>query len=310
MSLTGSDCANVLMPISICPISSPGIDSMVHAGADPKVMAQTKLAVEKVLSKDGLGWDDVAEVFPCGDCLQIASQSRLVDTANVRTCFLCDGASVETVRSALVATLANHPILLSYVVIDMTHLDPRRPVPRLAPLIRNDLRDHQHAFWSIGTPETHISPHRIYTGGETLDFPAPSVVRLRQRYPHLSAPVLVKAAVILLILSRTNHSHALFVSMEAARSEYPFVDDDDGHRDAVDVAGPTFNWVCSLVAFCPEESILTFLTRVSSEQLAQTKHAHVPWHRVFEDLDLPRMSCSSASPTGSSSTGFQGSGRR
>ncbi|PYI25987.1 acetyl-CoA synthetase-like protein [Aspergillus indologenus CBS 114.80] len=384
---------------------SPNLDSMVYAVAMPRAFERTKQAVENVLSKDGLCWEDVAEVFPCRDAVQVACKSRLIDSASIRSCMLCNGATAKSARLALVTALAKHPIFLSYLVVDDTHLGaqlglyvvlhqtsklldqcihsglvvdspeeltkittehPFRmpavlPGPNFGALIVSvretqsaaiitniahtvvdktnhgifnrdldsalsgnsldshlsfktwadtqykqrtspkateavdfyvhylqALKAHHHALWPIYTPEINIPSHRLHKAGETVVFAAPSIARLRQQQPHLTAPILVKAALILLILSRTNHTHALFVGMEAARSEYAFPDHSAPAppSDAVDVAGPTFNWSFNLVAFRPDETVLEFLTRVYREQLEQTKHVNVPWHRVFEGLGL------------------------
>ncbi|RAH71873.1 acetyl-CoA synthetase-like protein [Aspergillus aculeatinus CBS 121060] len=383
----------------------PDIDSAVYATLMQRAFERTRLAVENVLGKDGLSWEDVAEVIPCRDAVQVACKSRLIDSASIRTCMLCNGATAESARHAFVTALAEHPILLSYLVVDDKHLDAQlglyvvlRQTPEIldrcihselvvdsleeltrittehpfrmpavlpgpnfgalivsvretqsAAIITNiahtvvdktnhglfnrdldsalsgnsldahlsfkswadtqykqrtspkateavnfyvdslqGLKTHHHALWPIYTPEINVPPHRLHKAGETIVFAAPSIARLRQQQPHLTAPILVKAALILLILSRTNHTHALFVGMEAARSEYAFPDPGAPAlpSDAVDVAGPTFNWSFNLVAFRPDETVLDFLMRVYREQLKQTKHANVPWHRVFEGLDL------------------------
>ncbi|RAL08506.1 uncharacterized protein BO97DRAFT_428330 [Aspergillus homomorphus CBS 101889] len=264
---------------------------------------------------------------------------------------LSNGAAFKELRSALVANLARHPVLLSYIITDATSLESqlglyiilRQITEMLDQCIKSDLvvdsledaaeittkypfrmpallpgplfaallilvREMQsaaiitsfahtvldktthgmfhrdidmalsgqplellfchHALWPIPTPEIIIPPDRVHRGGEVAVFAAPSITRLRQQYPHLTASIVVQAALIIFIRSRTNHSQALFINIKAAHYEYPFAEYGDSfppssiktHPDAVDVAGSSFNWALSLVAFRPDETVLDFST--------------------------------------------------
>jgi hypothetical protein len=55
--------------------------------------------------------------------------------------------------------------------------------------------------------------------------------------------------------------------------------------DASDVAGPTMNAITNLIPVHRSESALFFLTRLQTEQLQLTKHAHTPLRRIMAGLD-------------------------
>lgn len=152
-----------------------------------------------------------------------------------------------------------------------------------------DLKKHAHVLWPHPTLELTIPSERKNMELNFITFAAPSFARLRKRYPNLTTPVILKAALALLVTTRTNHSHAVFLSLEAGRSKFPFLPSSvasQGNYNAMDVAGPTFSGVINLVAFRPEETVLDYLVRVQKTQASLSKHAMVPWHEVFRHLDV------------------------
>lgn len=173
---------------------------------------------------------------------------------------------------------------------DTYHTLRRSPVAETAISFHSeylkDLPKHCHAIWPHSTSELIVSAERAAIDGHVLGFPVPSLVNLCNSHPHIKPVVVTKSALALLAISRTNHSHAFFVSLEAARSRFPFVPDQEDPADAIDVAGPTFNGVMNLVAFQPEETVLDFLNRMQQDQNNLTSYVNVPWHEV-----LPRIGC-------------------
>lgn len=125
------------------------------------------------------------------------------------------------------------------------------------------------------------------TEGINVNFEIPSIKTIRQRYPHITAPVIVKSAQALLNVHYTQSTHALFMSPEAARSSLPFLPDslkDNLDVNCADVAGPCFSIVLNLISVNPSQTVLDFLEQNQSQQNGLTRHAHAPFLKVMEAL--------------------------
>jgi len=160
-----------------------------------------------------------------------------------------------------------------------------------------DLHLHRKALY----PPAKVPRQATTADPDGLDygFDAPQLLNLKKHHPQITASVVLKAAMALVNITRTQHTHALFSNFEAARSSLPFWPD-TLHRlpgnnstsladlDASDVAGPTMNAVTNLIQVHRSESALAFLSRLQSEQLELTKRAHAPWRRVMAGLDALR----------------------
>lgn len=132
--------------------------------------------------------------------------------------------------------------------------------------------------------------------GIDYGFDVPELLNLKHHHPHITASVIFKAAMALVNVTRTQHTHALFSNFEAARSSLPFwpmtfrhIPAVDGTTladlDASDIAGPTMNAVTNLIAIHPDETALAFLSRLQAEQAELTKRAHAPWRRIISKLN-------------------------
>jgi acyl-CoA synthetase (AMP-forming)/AMP-acid ligase II len=157
-----------------------------------------------------------------------------------------------------------------------------------------DLHLHRKALYPPATV-----PRQATTAnpdGWDYGFDAPQLLDLKRRHPHITASVVLKAAIALVSTTRTGHSHALFGNKEASRSTLPFwptslahLSNTDGTSladlDASDVAGPTMSAVTNLIPIHASESGLAFLTRVQIEQAELTKRSHAPWRRIMDKLD-------------------------
>lgn len=157
-----------------------------------------------------------------------------------------------------------------------------------------DLHLHRKALYPPATvprQATTANPDGIDYG-----FDAPQLFNLKRHRPHITASVVLKAAMALVNITRTRHTHALFSNFEAARSNFPFwpetlrhISTADGTTladlDASDVAGPTTNAVTNLIPVEHSESALDFLTRLQTEQAELTKRAHAPWRRIISKLN-------------------------
>jgi len=132
--------------------------------------------------------------------------------------------------------------------------------------------------------------------GWDYGFDAPQLLGLKQSHPHITASVVLKAAIALVKITRTGHTYALFGNKEACRSALPFwptslrhLASADGTSladlDASDVAGPTMNAVTNLIPVHRSQSGLAFLARLQTEQAELTKRSHVPWRRIMDKLN-------------------------
>lgn len=161
----------------------------------------------------------------------------------------------------------------------------------------SDLHLHRKALY----PPARVPRQGTTTGPGGLDygFDAPQLLNLKRHHPQITASVVLKAAMALVNITRTQHTHALFSNFEAARSTLPFWPNTLRHLfandnssvadlDASDVAGPTMNAVINLIPVHRSESALAFLTRLQNEQTELTKHAHAPWRRIMSGLDALR----------------------
>jgi len=144
-----------------------------------------------------------------------------------------------------------------------------------------------------------LTPRRANMGfsdGLDYSFDVPALVEFKHRHPHIAGSVIFKAAMALVNVARTKHTHALFANLEAARSSMPFWPDTFRHinstngttladLDASDVSGPTMNGVINLIPVERCEKVLAFLNRVQSDQIELTKHAHAPWRHIIKALN-------------------------
>ena len=147
-------------------------------------------------------------------------------------------------------------------------------------------------------PPARVPRQEVKTGPDGVDygFDAPNLLNLKKHHFHINASVVLKAAMALVNVSRTKHTHCLLNNYEACRSNLPFWPDTFRYipttngstvadLDAADVAGPTFNAVTNLIPVEHSESGLAFLNRLQAEQLELTKYAHAPWRRIMAALD-------------------------
>lgn len=147
-------------------------------------------------------------------------------------------------------------------------------------------------------PPAHVPRQAIQSSPDGIDygFDAPALLNLKRAHSHITASVVLKAAMALINVTRTKHTHALISNYEAARSSFPFWPDTLRHLpgpngstladlDASDVSGPTMNAVTNVIPVDPSETALAFLNRLQAEQLELTKYSHAPWRRVIDALN-------------------------
>lgn len=157
-----------------------------------------------------------------------------------------------------------------------------------------DIHLHRKALYPPATVPRQASTAN--PDGWDYGFDAPQLLDLKRHHPHITASVVLKAAIALVNITRTGHTHALFGNKEACRSTLPFwptsldqlantPSTSLADLDASDVAGPTMNAVTNLIPVHRSESALAFLTRLQAEQAELTKNSHAPWRRIIDKLN-------------------------
>lgn len=127
-------------------------------------------------------------------------------------------------------------------------------------------------------------------GGLDYSFDAPGLLDLKTSHPGIIAAVVLKAAMSLVDVSRTGHSHALFNNFEAGRTRFPFIPaslealNPEGY-EASDVNGPVMQGVCNLVEVPRSQPTIALLKHMQAEQMGLTKHAHAPLRRIIDTLN-------------------------
>lgn len=165
---------------------------------------------------------------------------------------------------AATASVAYHVKRLSNLHLHKQALYPPAPVPRQA---------------------ITESPAGLESG-----FDAPGLLDLKNSYPGIIAAVVLKAALSLVNVSRTGHTHALLHNFEAARTRFPFIPaslealNPEGY-EASDVNGPVMQGVCNLVEVARSQSAIELLQHMQAEQTELTKHAAAPLRRVINTLN-------------------------
>lgn len=101
----------------------------------------------------------------------------------------------------------------------------------------------------------------------------------------VSHAVIIKAAVALLNIQQTGQSHALFANTQLCRS-WPFLEQQiaDFLPDAMDIPGPTIEYVFNKIAVHQEEHVLGLLQRMQSEQDGLTEYARTPILALREQM--------------------------
>lgn len=152
----------------------------------------------------------------------------------------------------------------------------------------SDLHLHKQALY----PPALVPRQANTESPDGLDygFDAPGLLDLKTSYPGIIAAVVLKAALCLVNVSRTGHSHALLNNFEAARTRFPFIPaslealNPEGY-EASDVNGPVMQGVCNLVEVPRSQSAIALLRHMQAEQTELTKHAHAPLRRIIDTLN-------------------------
>lgn len=115
----------------------------------------------------------------------------------------------------------------------------------------------------------------------------PNLNAFRASIPGLTNPVIAKAALALLNVRHTGHTHALFSSLDAGRGGLPFIPESLASAADVnpaDMPGPMFQRLANLIRVDQAETLEEFLLRVQEHQAGQTRHCHAPLGAICEAL--------------------------
>lgn len=93
----------------------------------------------------------------------------------------------------------------------------------------------------------------------------------------ISAPAIVLTAISIFNVMQTGHSHAI-LSMFLGGRAWPFLAPEIANTlpNPLNIAGPTFTYVTSVVQINTEETVEKLLRRVTEQQKHLTEHQHVP----------------------------------
>ena len=95
----------------------PGIEEMVHCLGDPIRASKTQVAVEQILRKMGLSWDnDVEDVIPMADAPQVMSRRLRPHSWNHRLAFTTTRANCDQLSKALKTCISHHPMFRTVAV--------------------------------------------------------------------------------------------------------------------------------------------------------------------------------------------------
>lgn len=156
---------------------------------------------------------------------------------------------------------------------------------------KNRLRDlhlHKDGYWPPATVPREATSED--PDGMDFSFDAPGLLELKKANPDITASTVLKAAMALVAVHRTGHTHAIFNNFEAGRAEFPFVPasvraKNEAAYESADVCGPTMEIVTNLVEVQPEKTAISLLRQMQKDQAELTKHAHAPLRRVIEALN-------------------------
>ncbi|KAJ5985641.1 Nonribosomal peptide synthetases (NRPS) [Penicillium canescens] len=101
----------------------PAAVDMVHLMANPSRFQATRQMVEEAIAPNQLTWDDVEDVFPTTDFMDIMVQNHLIESWEFFVEVLTMNADRQHLRSSLEKVLYVHPILRSFIVADQQAAD-------------------------------------------------------------------------------------------------------------------------------------------------------------------------------------------
>ncbi|KAL8671714.1 MAG: hypothetical protein Q9168_003785 [Polycauliona sp. 1 TL-2023] len=152
----------------------------------------------------------------------------------------------------------------------------------------SDLHLHKQGLY----PPAPLPRQAITESPDGLDYgiDAPGLLDLKTSHPEIIAAVVLKAAMALVDVSRTGHTHSLFNNFEAARTRFPFVPAslealNPEVYEASDVNGPVMQTVFNMIEVPRSQTAIALLKHLQAEQTEMTKHAHAPLRRIIDGLN-------------------------
>jgi hypothetical protein len=149
------------------------------------------------------------------------------------------------------------------------------------------LENHKQGIWPNHPPVYVPRDIKLATDaaeGFKLAFSAPGLRKLKELHPAVAPAMVLKGALILFLRHKSGHTHALFTQVESERRRWPFLPGALGAQSASDVGGQTIQSSVSVVAPKEDDTSLSFLKQLQTDQALQTKHAAAPRLLVIEAL--------------------------
>lgn len=111
-----------------------------------------------------------------------------------------------------------------------------------------------------------------------------NTLTVKHRIP---APILFKAALVLLETRLTGQREALFTQTFSMRDSWPFIPDWMSRRlpSPLEVTGPTLARVAEIVPIDRSRNLLDWFNELKVEQEELIKHCHAPYRFVFNELN-------------------------
>ncbi|PYH97506.1 acetyl-CoA synthetase-like protein [Aspergillus ellipticus CBS 707.79] len=98
----------------------PRAEDMAHLAADPSRFGATQDLISKAITPCQLSWDDIEDLIPTTDRVDLLTRSHVFDYQNVHISVLTRNVDCQRLHSALEAALSNHTMLLSFMAINET----------------------------------------------------------------------------------------------------------------------------------------------------------------------------------------------
>lgn len=122
----------------------------------------------------------------------------------------------------------------------------------------------------------------------------------------IPAPIIIKAALVLLTTRLTGQDKALFTQTFAMRDDWPFIDEWMSRRlpSPLEVTGPALARIAEMVPIQHNQSVLDWMVQMKAEQDVLIRHAHAPYRHVFDRLNAAQDQTSTIAGTHSLTNGY------
>ncbi|KAK5996045.1 hypothetical protein PT974_04471 [Cladobotryum mycophilum] len=150
---------------------------------------------------------------------------------------------------------------------------------------------HLHR-WALYPPAPLAREPATDTVGLYYKFNAPGLPSLKEiaRNADITPDTVLKAAIALVNVHRTGHTHAIFSSVTDGRTPLRSFGSavqraQTTTAELTNLYGPTMQGVCDLIEIPHGESAAQFLRRMQANQLELLRHEHAPIRHIIDNLN-------------------------